>query len=400
VLARNLGASGLGIYSVGLAVGLFLTKLLQVGLPRLLAREINHASALGESGKIRGVMQFAMLVFIGFSTIFGLAVYVGWPFIAAWLPSMYLHAVLGGLVSAPIVALSNICSGGLQGWHKVGLAAVSETALRSGLMLMLLIATLITMPGWLTPGRAVGLNVAAAAFALAIAAALLLRHSFQRILGARASYSVAAWSGSMVRFTAAGGLMAAEQQMLTFILAIFASDSQVGLFRIAQRAAGLANLGLTTIANVIGPHLGQHHARGEKERMQILVTRSAQAMAASALMVTLVFAVFGGELLDIAVGPEFRSAHLPLVVLSIGLFIRACFGPLEMLMNMTGQEGALVRARVVAITTTLFASIALMGENAAVGASVAAGLGMLALSLMVWRDARRLLDCRITAVGI
>jgi O-antigen/teichoic acid export membrane protein len=147
-------------------------------------------------------------------------------------------------------------------------------------------------------------------------------------------------------------------------------------------------------------HIGQNHARGEKARLQKLVTRGAQAMAASALLVLLVFAGFGEELLDLAVGSEFRPAYLPLVILSFGLFVHACFGPLDALMNMTGHEGTIIRARAVATTVTIVATIALMGENAAVGASVASALGLLVMSLMNWRDARRLLDCRTSALGL
>jgi O-antigen/teichoic acid export membrane protein len=399
-LARSLGVAGLGVYSVGIAVGQFLTPLLQLGLPKLLAREINRGNARGELQVIRGVMQFAFTLSLGFSLVFAMAAYLGWPIIALRLPTAYAPAIFGGLLLTPLVALTNICGGALQGWHKVGAAAASTTALRGGLMLMMLAIALTLTPGWLTPGRAVWLSVAAQALTLALTATFLLAHTLQRIGGAQPSYRIAAWRRSMVKFAAASGLMIIEQQTLTFVLATFASETQVGLYRIAQRAAGLANLGLTAIGNVIGPHIGQSHARGENARMQKLVTRSAQAMTASALLVSIGFAAFGGELLDLAVGSEFRPAYLPLVILSFGMFVRAFFGPFEMLMNMTGHEGAIIRARAVAMTVIIFAAIALMGENAAVGASVASAVGLLVMSLMMWRDARRLLDCRTSALSL
>ena len=400
VLARSLGVAGLGIYSVGVAVGRLLTPLVQLGLPNLLAREINHGDARGELPVIRGVVQFAIAVSLGFSAVFGVAAYLGWPLIAAHLSAAYAHTILGGLFLTPMVALANVCSGGLQGWHRVSAAATCKTAFPSGAMLMMLLAALALAPGWLTPERAIGLSVAAYALALALAATLFLTHTLQRIGVAQPSYSIAAWRSSMIRFTAASGLTIAQQQVFVFVLSMFATETQVGLYRIAQRAAGLANLGVTTIVRVIGPHIGQSHARGEKARLQKLVTRGAQAMAVSTLLVVLGFAGLGGELLDLAVGAEFRPAHLPMVILSFGLFVRACFGPFEMLMNMTGHESTIIRARAVAMAVALAAAIALMGENAAVGASVASALGLLVMALMLWRDARRLLDCRTSALGL
>ena len=209
-LARTLGAAGLGVYSVGLAVGLFLTPLLEAGLPMLLTREINHRNARGDLTAIRGVLQFAFAVSFGLCTTFGAVAYFSWPHIAAQVPSAYSQAILGGIFSAPTVALANLCSGGLQGWHKVGAANTCSTALRSGAMLCLLAIILVLAPGWLTPGRAVWLNVAASGIALLVAATLLMAYALKRLASVRAFYSVVAWRGSMIRFTSISGLMIAE----------------------------------------------------------------------------------------------------------------------------------------------------------------------------------------------
>jgi O-antigen/teichoic acid export membrane protein len=236
--------------------------------------------------------------------------------------------------------------------------------------------------------------------ALLFTATIFLTWTSRRTRGAPPSYNVAVWLRSMARFAVAGGLMIADGQIFALVLGTFASETQVGLFRIAQRAAGLANLGLLAIGRVLGPHLGQSFARGDNERLQKLVTRGAQAMAGSALVVLIGFALLGGELLELAAGPDFRPAYLPLVILSFGTFVQASFGPFEMLMNMTHQEGTIIRARAIAMVVAVTTAIALMGENAAVEAAAASALGMVVLAVMLWRDARRRLGCRTSALGL
>jgi len=400
LLARSLGVAGLGIYSVGLATGRILSPLLQLGLPNLLTREVNHGHARGEMPVIRGVVQFTFAVCAGLIVVFAVTAYLAWPLIAARLPGVYVPAIFAGLFFAPAVAVTNICSGGLQGWHKVSTAAASTTVLTSGGMLAMVAAALILYPGWLTPGRTVALNVGAQSLALTLTATLFVAYTLQRIRGAAPSYSVAAWRRSMLRFTAVSGLMIAEQQMLTFALGALASETQVGPFRIAQRAAALAIFWPMAVDRVLAPHIGQSYARSDKARLQKLVTRGAQAMGLATLVVFLGFAALGGDLLEFAVGPEFRPAYLPLVILSFGFFVRASFGPTDILMNMTGHEGTVVRARALAMTVTLATAVTLMGENAAIGASVATLLGLLVMALMLWRDARRLLNCRTSALGL
>lgn len=399
-LARSLGVAGLGVYSIGIAVGRLLTPLLELGMPALLAREINHARARGEPPAIRGVVQFAAVVALGLLAAFVLLAGLGWPLIAPQLPAVYVPAILAGLFLTPVAALTGMCSAGLQGWHRVGVATVGTTALPNGLMLVMLVAALTLAPGWLAPARAVALNVAAHAVTLAIIGSIFVAHTHPRIRAAPPVYEIAAWRRSMVSFGAVNGLTIAEQQLLTFTLGALATETQVGLFRMAQRAAALANLSLMAITRIVGPQIGRSHALGEKVRLQKLVTRAAQVMAALSLAVALGFAALGEPLLELAAGPEFRDAYLPLVILAFGTFVRTLFGPIEVLMRMTGGERAIVRARAIALTLTMIVAVALMDGNAAIGASLANALGLVVIAVLLWRDARRLLGCRASALGL
>jgi len=399
VLARSLGVAGIGAYGVGLATGRMFSALLQLGLPRLLSREVNHGTARGAWSLVRGVTQFTFATSLGFTLVFAVVTYLAWPAIAVRLPETYAPAMLGGLVFAPLVALANIVSGGLQGWHMVKTAVVGTTVMTTGAMLVLVIAALTLTPGWLTPGRAVALNAGAQCLALALSATIFLVRTLRRTHGVAPTYNIADWRRSMLRFAAADGLMNAEGHIFSLVLGAFATETQVGLFRIAQRAAGLANLGLMAISRVLSPHLGRSFARGDAAGLQKLLTRGAQAMAGSTLVVLIGFTLLGRELLEVVVGPDFRPAYLPLVVLSLGLFARTFFGPCEVLMVMTNQEGTIVRARAIAITVAIGFAVILLNGNAAVGAAAATAMGQVTMALILSRDARRRLGCRTNALG-
>jgi len=187
---------------------------------------------------------------------------------------------------------------------------------------------------------------------------------------------------------------------LILILGATASEAQATFFRIAQRTASLANLGYATVIRVIGPGISESHARGNAARLQEFISQGARGMAATTLLVLIVLVLAGEWLLDLVLGAEFLPAYQPLILLCAAWSLRAAFGPVESLMEMTGHEGAVVRARLLSVAVMVAGAALLAGPLGALGAAAAAGLGYLTLSLALWRTARRRLGCASTALGL
>ena len=107
---------------------------------------------------------------------------------------------------------------------------------------------------------------------------------------------------------------------------------------------------------------------------------------------TLPFLVSGEALLGMIFGAEFSASREPLLILCLGGAIVSALGPAVVLLNMTGHERRVTRAftiSVLALVLSAFPLIYLFHGN---GAAAATALGMVLGSVLMRRDASRLLD--------
>src|SRR5690606_23744752 len=68
-LARGLGAEGYGIYGVAMSIITLLTVPTEFGLPQLLTREVAAAQALGQWGKMHGILRWSVQSSLGLSVL-------------------------------------------------------------------------------------------------------------------------------------------------------------------------------------------------------------------------------------------------------------------------------------------------------------------------------------------
>jgi O-antigen/teichoic acid export membrane protein len=147
-----------------------------------------------------------------------------------------------------------------------------------------------------------------------------------------------------------------------------------------------------TLGNTIAaPILTRLHAQRDFRRLQQLSTRSAQAMVAGVLALSLPFVLFGDLLLALVFGSEFGGAMSSLLVLCLGQLVSAAFGPNATLLNMTGNERRVTRAMTFAVAGNLGALILLVPLLGQLGAAWATTAGLSIWNFVVWRDARRIL---------
>ena len=107
-------------------------------------------------------------------------------------------------------------------------------------------------------------------------------------------------------------------------LGIFRDHSEVGIYRVAMQIALLVIFGLKTVNAIQGPHVAHLYATGDMKKLQKMITKSSQAVALFALVSVILILLFGKFFIEIAFGPEFKDAYVPLVILCVGQLINAC----------------------------------------------------------------------------
>lgn len=399
LLARDLGAEGFGTYTLALAAVILAGLPVEFGLPNLVTREIARDSAGQESGVAKGVVIFAATVIGITSAVIVTVLLVFGDTLAAGLDRSLRPILPIAALLIPVSALCNVLGGALAGMQRVVIGNMPQKLVRPGVFALALGAALVLEPGWLTPTRAMVLQLIAATAALMFAGFCFIRHFADLLRRHDAQISWRTWTASMLRLGLSNSLRLGQGQILLLATGALSSVENVGLFRIAQRGAGLVGLGAMILVISSAPRVAKLDAEGQHARLQRLLTQIARGGAVVALAGIVCYAFSGPWLLATFFGAEFGAAWTALLILTVAETLRVAFGAGEMLMNMLRREGVTLRAFSIAVAITTLIAVALIPSYGASGAASGMFLGTTAMSVYFWREARRLLDLDPSIMG-
>lgn len=186
------------------------------------------------------------------------------------------------------------------------------------------------------------------------------------------------------------GMRVLQGHLAILLLGLLGSVAMVGLFRVATSTMALIATPITILNVVSAPIVARLHARGELARLRSLATAVAWTMLLGVVALSVPLLWAGEWLLGTAFGAEFEASLPSLLVLCAGQVVSAVFGANATLLNMSGHEGRVTRAFVVALIVNVLTAMILIPLRGDVGAATATALSMLTWNVIMWIDARRL----------
>ncbi|MCU4137990.1 MAG: Membrane protein involved in the export of O-antigen and teichoic acid [Thermodesulfobacteria bacterium] len=296
LLARILGAEGYGIYAYAFAFVMLLSMPAQAGLPTLVIRETARGMAEGKPELVQGIWRWAtkVAVFISLSLLFVIGLLFlllkgkkfgvkEWTFFWAFL-------------FIPFMCLSNLRGAALRGLHKVVIGQLPEFFIRPALFFTFLCIAGFFLHQRLTPPQAMALNVFSAVLAFIIGTWVLWKNTPLSIYKATPVYDGKKWLSSFLPLAFTAGMWVINSQADIVMLGIFRPPAEVGIYRVAVQIALVASFGLQAVNMVVAPRFATFYTKREMDRLQRLVTRSAQIVLAFNLLVTSFFVIFGRSL--------------------------------------------------------------------------------------------------------
>jgi O-antigen/teichoic acid export membrane protein len=391
LLARTLGVDGLGVYSLALAAVILAGIPAELGLPILVMREIAHHDNDTGSGVVKGLLIFAAVVVVLMSIIvIPLMLMIG----DAVTPDNGFtgSAILPVAVALiPLTAIGKMFGTALAGKQRVVLGLIPQRLVRPGIFAIALGTAMLLEPGWLTPVRAMALQVMAATVALVLGTVMFMHHFGGILRHGTAIISWRDWTVAMLRLGIANGIHQGQAQILLLITGALAGAESAGLLRIAQRAAGLVGIG-TMIANLASaPHIARLNADGRHDRLQRLLTLVARASSGAAALVLVCF-YFGGDwLLETLFGADFIAALGAIIIIGAAETVRALLGPGVILMNMVRHEGITAVGFMISLVISILITWALTPTYGAGGTAWGVFFGMAVMAVFLWHKSRQVL---------
>ena len=387
-LARGLGAEAYGQYGIAMAIVAIAGIVAEFGVPRLVTREVAAAAGSDDRRAVFAVLGWSNRT-VAF-TAAGIAILVALLGFALGGSSPALAgAILWGAILIPFAAFAKLHGAALQGLRHVVLGQVPSVLVRPLLFCLALLVLFWSAPDT-GPAEAMALNVLAA-FAAFLLAAFLLRRRLPSPEMPQARSEGKRWLSSAFVLGVTGGMWILQGQLTILVLALFASDAEVALFRVGLSTADMLAVPMTLIATVTAPLLAALHSTGSRGELQKLVTISARMQFAGVLVLALPLIIAAGPILGLVFGSEYEGGANALRILAAALLASAAFGVNATLLNMARHELRVARALGFGVATNLLLAFILVPRLGSVGAAWAYCGSLLVWNAIAWADARRLL---------
>jgi O-antigen/teichoic acid export membrane protein len=397
-LARTLGVEGYGYYGLALSIVTIAAIPGELGIPRLVTREVSGAAATHDYGRLYGILGWARRTVVKLSAIMAALVVAASVVLAETHRPLLALAILAGAPVIPFMAFARVSGGALQGLNHVVRGQIPANLLRPVLMsAMLLAGTLTGMT--IAPAEAMLLNSVTAAAAVALSY-VWLRQRLPARAPPRQVEGERGWLASTIPLALTDGMRILQIEMTIVLVGLFASATQVGLLRIATAVATTAAVAMPVVTQVALPTIARLHAAGQPGQLQKLVTYSARVQFAGVCLLSLPLVFAAEPLLTLVYGPAYAAAADPLRIVAVGQIANAALGPNAALLNMTHHERRVSRAMAMALVVNVTGVLWLVHQWGAIGGAVSFVAGLVCWNVLTWRDGRRLLGIETSVLGV
>lgn len=369
-LARMLGPESLGLYAFTLALIQLMAVAGQFGFPLFLVRTVSVYRAEANYALLRGLCRSGLLMVLAISCLVAGVAALAVVLLDMWGGRLSSQVLLTGLFLVPLFALLAATRGSIQGLGHPLAAQLPEQVLRPVLLVLGLI-TIVLADLNLTVTVALWLNIATASLALCAGLVLLSFHMPAETRHLPPETRTASWLHASLPFLLLAGGQVMMYQTDVVMLGIMATETAVGLYRVAIQVADGLGVVLFGISIVIAPHLARLHTEGDWRTIQLILVNGHRIGAAALLVPVVLIAIFAAPLLHLIFGAAFVSADGAMAVLVLGKLAYATIGFAGLALSMLGRPGMAATITAITVLLNVMLNLILIPHFGIVGAAIA-----------------------------
>lgn len=392
ILARLLGAHGVGIYYLALSTTTTSALIVRMGMDHNLTRTVAAQAESENWAAVRQVVSHALRAGLIAAMLAVAIVY----FSAAWIsefvfskPDLSVPLSIMAFSILP-VAMIILYARALQGLRLVAEATLVETAIIPfvGCALVFVLVNRFEIVGGTIA------YCAGATIALSVAALVWRRRSSLWPSDSGDSGASGSTFKFVVQSTPYFGVMLCQQMALVaplFILGALRSGADVGLFYSANRTAALIGLILVAANSIVAPKIAALYQNRDLHTLDRVIRRSAMLVLMIASPALLIFLLVPGFVMSIF-GSEFTASADLLRVLAVGQLVNIVTGSVGFVLLMTENLRSILITSILMLITVAGLSFLLVPQFGAMGAALATTGSLLVASIirvtLAWRDLR------------
>lgn len=378
-LARALGASQYGLYSLALTIAALGAALAVLGMDSALIRYGAVFAARQDVKGLRGSLQVA----IGIPALLSVLSAVGLFVLAEPIARYTVHepslAPLLRTVSilVPATVLSTQLAATLQGLRHIHLAVLGLQVLQPAVRFAALLALAVV-------GLTAETAVAASTFAALCATATLFVF-LNRLVPLAPWTEARRQPGAIIRFSLpiyfSNLVSAVGENLQTLLLGAMSTIASVGIFGVANQLNLVGSIFHSALVSSSMPIFAELHDRRDRRGLEHLFQATSKWTLTLNLPFFLAALLFPHALLSLF-GPEFESGWVALVIIAWGNLVNAATGTSGALLDMTGHTWVKFLNATTAVVLALGLNLLLIPRLGIVGAAISVFASLSLVNIM------------------
>ena len=336
-LARMLSAEGYGTYSYAVTWISVLQIPAVLGFRELLLKEVSVYASKGENNYLHGLLRLSKGIGI---LVTSLLVIVSLLYIRIKLvdtnPQLALTFGIA-LVSLPMLVLTALRQGTMQGLGRVVISQVPEMLIQPVALILFLLIFYFLVGTELESEWAILFRVIATGIAFVVGDILLNKTIPVDVKKAVPKYQANQWIKRCLPFVLISCTYVINRKADILMLGALHGTESVGIYTVVGRGSDFLSFILVAVNASIAPSISRLYSQQKLGELQRLITRSTRIVFLYSLTLTIILTIFGKWFLLIF-GSDFVQGYSTLVILNLGKLFNAFAGSVGLLLNMTGHE--------------------------------------------------------------
>lgn len=342
ILARLLGAEGLGVYTLAIAGIRIATIPVVEGSARICEREISGSIAMAQGALARASLRFgiaasSVMFLILVTTLLTVMAYQDQDHISV---QVIVLLLVVDLISATLRGIA-------RGEGRTSDVAFSEN-IRAALMPVGLLLYYSFTDG-LTPDVALIIHGLAGLVAIPVLLWISIAHWPRGLPRDAGKVNFRLWAWESAQFMLLGAVQASLHQVGFIVLGVTATLEDVGIFRIATRIFTLLTFFPLVIRSAVGPRIPMLWRSGKHTELQDEVRILGALGFCLVLFSTLVFLLIGEWFLGVLISDQMRASFMSAAILSLAALAVAFGGLSGRMLKMAGFQLWVTTGAVIAL---------------------------------------------------
>ncbi|MCI5129962.1 MAG: hypothetical protein D3904_00180 [Candidatus Electrothrix sp. EH2] len=369
ILARTLGVEQFGKYAFILALTELFTLLALFGSPSLLIREVAHGISTRSFGRVLGILNWTRYATILMSfplMIIAFIIFLLWQgdnqqIALAIVPTFFIL----------LTAISRQATNTIQGNGNILESQILSIIVPSVIFFLVLTGSLIVFRKNISLINIITLLLISQILTWVIIERKKKQYLPVEIFSSSPEYYSHLWFKSALPLMFVSSTLLLNTKVDILMLQYFYNSTDVGLYRVAQRAGQFMLFGIMAVDVIINPLAAKASTVKQKIELQQILTKSILWILWFALPLLCLYVIWGQQLIKMIYGAEYIAAWIPMIILSLGSFSQIFFGRGGIILTMSHYERYTVIIVAIGALWNIFLNLQLIPRYGINGAAFA-----------------------------